>query len=66
MKDNIIIIISVVAAVAIASAIILPFVFGNLKLNYEQTTPAFANTNVDPQLDERESHFIPTTEVQPG
>jgi hypothetical protein len=61
MKDNIIIILSVVAAVAIASAIILPFVFGNVELNYEQQTPPMFN-QVNYSTDDRTSHFIPTTD----
>jgi hypothetical protein len=59
MKDNIMIILSVVAAIAIASAIILPFVVGNVKLNYEQTTPTFLNTDYDDTANNRTSYFIP-------
>jgi hypothetical protein len=59
MKHNIIVILSVVAAVALASAIILPFIFGNLKLNYEQTTPTFLNTDYYDTANNRTSYFIP-------
>lgn len=60
MKDNIIIMLSVVAAVALASALILPFVFGNLKLNYEQTTPTFLNTDYYDTANNRTSYLVPS------
>jgi hypothetical protein len=40
-------------------AIILPFISGNVKLNYEQTTPTFLNTDYYDTSNNRTSYFIP-------
>lgn len=59
---NKILLVSVIAVVAISGALILPLVFGNVKLNYEQPTPIFTNTT---NMSDRESHFVPASGVQP-
>lgn len=54
---------TVIAVVAVASALTLPLAFEKVKLNYEQPTPTFTTNTTN--ASDRESHFVPASTTLP-